>query len=664
MKEVRLDRIHLTDAFWKERTETVRKKVIPYQWNALNDAIPEAEKSYCIRNFQTAKRVNRLRRQGVPVEERSTKDFISLPEGNALLPGQDALENDFYGFVFQDSDLYKWIEASAYSLTTHPDQELEKTIDSMVELMEEAMLEDGYLDTFYIIKNPKKRFTNLRDHHELYCFGHMAEAAAAYYEATGKKKLLELAMRFADHICDHFGSEEGKCHGYPGHELAEMALIRLYDCTGKEKYKELSHYFVTQRGQKPNYFLEEHQEKEGDMRYYQAHEPVADQKEAVGHAVRAMYFYSAIADLAREEENHTFYQIAKRLWNDVTQKKMYITGGVGATHIGEAFSYAYDLPSDTAYAETCAAIGLVFFAHRMLLLEPKAEYADVMERALYNGVLSGISLDGTSFFYVNPLEVNPAACQNDKRIAHIKARRSKWFGCACCPPNLARLTSSIAKYIFTKEKDCLWIHLYVGCDMDFVWNGQTVHLSMESNLPWSDRIAIRLQAQEEMKGTIALRIPGWAGEWSIETDQDTRLKDGYLYIDIKGQKELLLTPQFQIEPVFYRANTMVRETSGQIALGYGPLIYCLEEADNGKNLHLLEADIDAVKQAQKIALPFINEHAVGFRMKGSRLIEEENASLYCNAGKEAGKKEEWLTWIPYFAWANREEGEMRVWISK
>ena len=464
---VSLRKVRITDSFWKNEMELVREEIIPYQWDALNDQVEGAEPSFCMRNFQVAGKQNEERKeQGEDFQEPqyTFRGFQALPED------MDHLEDKFYGFVFQDSDFYKWVEAVAYSLTQHPDPELEKRADDAIDIVCAAQQDDGYLDTYYIINGKDKIFSNLRDHHELYCFGHLTEGAVAYYQATGKDKLLNAAKRFADYIDNYFGPEEGKCKGYPGHEIAEMALVRLYEATGEKKYLDLSYFFVNERGRRPYYFDgEDHPEKiekghEEDLRYFyhQAHVPVRQQDEVTGHAVRGVYLYSGMADLARLYQDRELFDACEKLWDNMVSQKMYITGGIGATHLGEAFSYRYDLPNDTAYAETCAAIGLVFWARRMLQIRPDSKYADAMERALYNGVLSGMALDGRSFFYVNPLEAAPEACRFDERKFHVKPVRQKWFGCACCPPNLARLLSSIGSYAYTEKEDTLYIHLYMG----------------------------------------------------------------------------------------------------------------------------------------------------------------------------------------------------------
>lgn len=530
-----LKAMEITDGFWKNEMELIRNEVIPYQWDALNDRVEGAAPSFCMRNFKLAAKLNKDRRE-------KGKDFIepkyTFRGFEALPEDPDMLEDKFYGFVFQDSDFSKWIEAVGYSLSTHPDPELEHIADQAIDIVCSAQREDGYLDTYYIINGIDKSFSDLRDHHELYCFGHLVEGAVSYYQATGKDKLLNAAKRFADHIADYFGTEAGKCKGYPGHEIAEMALVRLYEVTGDEKYLNLGRFFIEERGKKPYYFDKEHPDdirkgKENELRYFyqQAHLAVREQKEAVGHAVRAVYLYSGMADIARLTCDEALFRACENLWDNIVNQKMYITGGIGGTHIGESFSFAYDLPNDTAYAETCASIGLVFFARRMLEICPKAEYADIMERALYNGVLSGMALDGKSFFYVNPLEVNPEACHKDERKFHIKPVRQKWLNCACCPPNLARLLSSVGAYAYTENEDTLFIHLYMGSILEKKVGGQNINICVESDLPWNSKLKIRVRAKNS-NFRLAVRIPGWCETFEISgcSHSERTEKNGYLYI--------------------------------------------------------------------------------------------------------------------------------------
>ncbi len=660
-RPVSLRHIQVTDKFWKHEMELVRTEVIPYQWDALNDRVEGAAPSYCMHNFKAAGRLNseKKARGAAFVEPAYTfRGFETLPDDP-----KHPQEDRFYGFVFQDSDFSKWIEAVGYSLTQHPDAELERIADGAIDLVCAAQQEDGYLDTYYIINGRDKTFSNLRDHHELYCFGHLAEGAVAYYEATGKDRLLKAVCRFADYIADYFGEEEGKCKGYPGHEIAEMALVRLYHATGEEKYLKLAKYFVDERGKRPYYFDQEHPEaiqkgKEEELRYlyHQAHLPVRQQSEAVGHAVRAVYLYSGMADVARLTNDEALFAACERLWNSIVNEKMYITGGIGATHIGEAFSYPYDLPNDTAYAETCASIGLMFFARRMLEIKADSRYADVMERALYNGVLSGMALDGKSFFYVNPLEVNPSACQKDERKFHVKPVRQKWFGCACCPPNIARLISSIGSYAYTENENTLFIHLYLGGRIEKTVGDRKVGISIKSELPWNGRVSIEVtNAPEEF--TLAVRIPDWGREAAVRTGRQS-MKDGYCYIRKAWKERETIEFDFPMEPMLYTANNRVREDIGKAAVVRGPIVYCLEEIDNGADLHLvsIEKNPDICVTVKEICGQTIK----AIEVSGSRERRDVDTSLYHRI--QAGAKERvTLNYVPYYMWANRGENEMQVW---
>jgi uncharacterized protein len=555
--------IKVTDKFWRDYMDVVRNEVIPYQWKALNDQIPDAAPSHAIENFRIA-------------------------------AGES--EGEFDGRVFQDSDVAKWLEAVAYSLETGPNPELEEIADSVIALIGRAQQEDGYLDTYFIIKEPEKRWTNLRDWHELYCAGHMIEAAVAYYEATGKRELLDIMCRYADYIDSIFGPEEGKLRGYPGHQEIELALLRLYRATGNERYLNLSQFFINERGQSPHYFDIE-KEKRGDDRkffykdrygeysYNQSHMPVREQEEAVGHAVRAMYMYTAMADLAKETNDASLKKACERLWNNVTQRQMYITGGIGSTHHGEAFSFDYDLPNDTCYTETCASIGFVFWANRMLELEKDGQYADFMERALYNGTISGMDLDGKKFFYVNPLEVHPKTSENRRDIAHVKSERQKWFTCACCPPNLSRLIASIGHYIYSNSDKEIFINLYVGSEATFEMAGRTVRINQESNYPWDGEIKLSVSLDEATDFTLATRIPGWTKGAILKVngeivDLDECTKKGYAYINRlwnDGDEVDLILPMV---PEKMKANPKVRANVGKVAIQRGPIVYCLEEVDN------------------------------------------------------------------------------------
>lgn len=680
-----LKQIQVTDAFWHREQELVRTEVIPYQWEALNDRVEGASPSYCMRNFKVAGRIMREKKDkgaDYVAPAYTFRGFEALPEDPA-----HPEEDKFYGFVFQDTDFSKWIEAVGYSLLQHPDPELERTADEAIDIVCAAQLENGYLDTYYIINGMDRAFTNLRDHHELYCLGHLVEGAVAYYQATGKEKLLKAAMGFADYCCTYFGPAQGQCKGYPGHEIAEMALVRLYQVTGEEKYLELSKFFLDQRGKSPYYFDQEEKEradhdgqpyrKTTNNSYHQAHLPVREQSEAMGHAVRAVYLYSGMADVARLCRDEAMEAACDRLWDNVTREKLYVTGGIGGTHMGEAFSFNYDLPNDTAYSETCAAIGLVFWARRMLQLKPRGKYGDVMELALYNTVLAGMALDGKSFFYVNPLEVFPQACHEDSRKFHVKSVRQKWFGCACCPPNIARLISSVASYAYTESQDTLWVHLYMGSVLTKKVGDKTLDLKVESEMPWGGRVKVQLHG-DQVPCRLAFRIPGWSGgvkaeyrcggrQGQVTADAEGRsdCRDGYLYIDGTWQDgdEVILEMDMPVR--ILEADSRVRENIGRVAIACGPVVYCLEEVDNGSDLHLCRLDLQNLKVSDietKVTEELGHPMTV-LKVPGKRLIPAEYTELYHTAGP-AREQDVTLRMVPYYAWNNRGEGEMSVWVRR
>ena len=662
-KPISLKNFKVADGFWKDEMELVRKEVIPYQWEILNDRVEGAAPSFCMRNFKIAGKITKDKKeQGAAYEEPkyTFRGFEALPED------PEHLEDKFYGFVFQDSDFSKWIEAVGYSLMNHPDPELEKTADEAIDIVCAAQQENGYLDTYYIINGMDKMFMNLKDHHELYCFGHLTEGAVAYYQATGKRKLLDAAIRFADFIDSYFGTDEGKCKGYPGHEIAEMALVRLYEVTGEQKYLNLARYFVDERGKRPYYWdSEEHVEKrnqEEGYSYYQSHRPVRDQDEAVGHAVRAVYLYSGMTDVAKLAEDDSLWEACKTLWNSVVREKMYITGGIGGTHIGESFSFPFDLPNDTAYAETCASIALMFWARRMLEKEVDSCYSDVMEQALYNTVLSGMALDGKSFYYVNPLEVLPEACHKDERKFHVKPVRQKWFGCACCPPNLARLISSVPAYAYTENEDTLFMHLHMAGEIEKNIGEKKAMFRVESGLPWKGNVKVSYEGESGVEMTLAVRIPGWCENYGVSGIEkfSAEMADGYLYLNGTWEAGDEISFEFQIVPKFYQANERVRENIGKVALMAGPIVYCAEEADNGAGLHLLKVNPEAEVKADTVEI--CGEEFPAYVVSAKRKTETVKQTGLYQKYQPVEYVDTEVKLIPYYAWANRGENEMMVWL--
>ncbi len=635
-----LNRFAAGDGFWKNYMELVRTRVIPYQWKALNDQIEGAEPSYSVQNFKIA-------------------------------AGQ--IQGGHGGPVFQDSDLYKWLEAVAYTLMWHPDKQLERTADEMIELIHAAQQPDGYLDTYYILNGMEKRFTNLKDNHELYCLGHMIEAAAAYYQATGKRLFLDTAISYVNCVYDHIGSEEGKLQGYPGHEIAEMALCRLYEITGDPRHLKLAQHFVNQRGQSPLYFKEEGEKNGNDFfwedsyfqyQYYQAGKPVREQTQAEGHAVRALYLYSGMAEVAAKTGDNSLLKSCERLWNNITEKQMYVTGAVGASEYGESFTFDYDLPNDTMYGETCAAIGLVFFARRMFEITKDSKYTNVMERCLYNGVISGMSLDGTEFFYVNPLEVQPEASLKDQGKHHVKVSRQKWFGCACCPPNAARLLASLPEYALEQNEREVFISLFADGTAELNLDGTDNQLCIETDYPWSGDVRVQIHNAKETDFALLLRLPGWCEKWGLLLNGEEivpPLEKGYLRLERRWEDGDRLVFSMEMPVRLISANPRVRADVGKVAVMRGPLVYCLEEADNGDQLQelYLQRQPEFEVKYEKDLLNGI----VTLKTDGLRLAEEDwNEGELYRTYEDPHFKEQKLKFIPYYSWANREPGEMLVWV--
>ncbi len=617
--------------FVAEYQQLIREAVIPYQYSVLCDEAADTEKSHVVQNFINAAHA---------------------------LRGEDTLDG-FYGMVFQDSDAAKWLEAAAYSLSIHPDAELERTADHLISLIADAQDEDGYLNTYYTIKDREKRWTNLLEGHELYCSGHMMEAACAYYEATGKKTLLDVMTRNADHIYDVFITRGQE--GYPGHPEVELALMKLYRVTGNEKYLELSRHFVETRGVDPHFYEKEVKARSwsvwgNDARnhiYQQSAAPVREQKEAVGHAVRAVYLYTAMADIAAELGDESLLAACRTLWNSITKKQMYITGAIGSTRIGEAFSVPYDLPNATVYGETCASIGLMMFASRMLESEVSGEYADVMELAFCNTVLAGMQANGKRFFYVNPLEVVPGISKISQTQTHVEIQRPRWYACACCPPNAARLISSLGKYAYGESDTTAYCHLYAQGDVSFR-NG--VELTCETGYPYE--FTVRYLVRKG--GRIAIRIPAYSKKYSVEVSGSAINASpvrGYVYLDAQDGDTILLT--FDGSLRFIHPSAKIPALTGLVALMRGPLVYCFEGVDNEgdvlslrldpKGTHDVQPFSDGlIRDSRKITLP-----AFRTAESGALYSDEEPALEPCTA-----------TAIPYYLWANRGETQMRVWMGR
>ncbi|SFL23319.1 hypothetical protein SAMN03159341_104157 [Paenibacillus sp. 1_12] len=648
-KPIPLSNLRIQDNFWTEYIRLVRHVVVPYQWEALNDRVEGAEPSHAIQNFKIA---------------------AGLEQG------------EFYGMVFQDSDVAKWLEAVSYLLETGPDPELEAIADGVIDIIAKAQQADGYLNTYFTLKEPGKRWTNLAECHELYCAGHMIEAAVAYYHATRKTLILDVACRLADCIDSVFGDGEGKLKGYDGHQEIELALVKLYHTTSQKKYLQLSQFFLDERGREPDFYDIEFARRGQKVHfpaldmvhnksYSQAHLPVRQQRSAEGHAVRVVYMCSGMVDVAYETGDVELFEACKSLWRNIVSKRMYITGGIGSSAYGEAFSMDYDLPGDTAYAETCASIGLIFFAQRMLQFEAVSEYADVMEQALYNTVISGMSRDGQRFFYVNPLEVWPDACDRNANVRHVRSERQGWFGCACCPPNIARLLASLGRYMYTLQDRIIYTHLYIGSEISIGWEGgDEVRLVQDSKFPWEGDVRFEITTRKETEFTLALRIPKWCrAEQGLRVSingQDIAYEglenNGYIHIHRTWQSADVVELLLPMKVSRVRGHPLIRETLGKIALQRGPIVYCMEEADNGPNLHQIILEKQSVEEVRFESellggVPVITVPAV--RVQSTNW----EGQLY-QAASEVQTLPVTARFIPYFAWANRGRNEMAVWVKE
>lgn len=650
IREVGSSRVTISDSFWRPMQEKVIDVVIPFQEKVLNDEIPEVEKSHAIENFRIA---------------------AGLAQG------------EFYGMVFQDSDVAKWLEGAAYSLIVKPDAELEARMDAIIEIIEKAQQPDGYLDTYFIIKEPEHRWQNLHECHELYCAGHMMEAAAAYYEATGKEKLLHVTERLADAVISRFGPEEGKEHGIPGHQEIEIGLLRLYHTTGKEKYKNMARYFLEERGKNPDYFYEE-KVKRGwqhwgqysleklDVTYNQAHKTIYEQDEAVGHAVRALYMYTAMSDLAAVDADERLFQACRRLWENIVQKKLYITGGLGGNSEGEAFGPGYELPNDMAYAETCASIAMVFFAHHMLETDVDGAYADIMEKELYNSTISGMQLDGEKYFYVNPLECEPGVSGRLFGYRHALPVRPGWYACACCPPNLIRLVTSLGKYCFSESDSTVYSHLMIGQTAET----EKAKITIQTRYPWEGEAVYTIEPKTDREFTFAIHIPYYVdltkegaylsvnGEKVSAADPMEQcsviscfMKKGYVYLKRKWNAGDQVVLHFPMEVRKVYANQHVREDAGCVALMRGPVVYCFEGVDNGELLQSLRIPKNLNAESYVCGDGVLKGNVL-LRMEGIRMTG--SGELYSE--KPPVKEKAVLTAIPYYAWANRGENQMRVWM--
>ena len=568
------------------------------------------------------------------------------------------------GFSFDDTDVYKTIEGASYMLQTYPDKKLKKYIDSVLVIVAAAQEPDGYLYTARTM-NPKhphswsgpERWTKVEVlSHEFYNLGHMVEGAVAHYQATGKRNFLDIAIRYADCVCKNIGDKPGQKRLVPGHQIAEMALVRLYTVTGDKKYLEQAKFFLDARGTTTIKDI-----------YSQSHLPVLEQDEAVGHAVRAGYMYSGMADVAAITGDSSYIKAIDKIWENIVGKKLYITGGIGARHQGEAFGDNYELPNLTAYNETCAAISNVYLNYRLFLLHGDAKYFDVLERTLYNGLISGVSLDGGKFFYPNPL-----SCDGKYRFnADRTITRQPWFGCACCPSNISRFIPSLPGYVYAVKDDKVYVNLFLSNRAALKVNKKDVVLEQQTSYPWNGDIRLTVTKGGGQFG-MNIRIPGWVRGSVLPSDLyfyadnqkplyrvsvngslvQGELANGYLCVDRKWKKGDVVEIHFDMPVRVVKANDKVEADRGRVAVELGPLVYCAEWPDNAFNLN--NVILNRQPEFQVVERPDM--------LCGINEITTEAQALSYDAAGKLALKDVKLTLIPYYAWAHRGEGRMDVWL--
>ncbi len=533
---------------------------------------------------------------------------------------------------FWDSDVAKWIEAAAYCLEKGPSKDLEDRIDWLVDQIEEHADPDGYFNIYFLTVEPENRFTD-RMKHELYCAGHLMEAAVAYKKATGKDKFLRLMEKYADYIYGRFVEEKSTGFLTPGHEEIELALVKMYEETGREKYLDLARFFINTRGTED---LKEYRH------YTQSHVPVREFTEAGGHAVRAVYLYSAMADLARIDSDEGLKEACLRLYRSITEEKMYVTGGIGSNSNGESFGYPFYLPNLNAYAETCAAIGLVFFLERMQEIDTNSRYADVIERIIYNGALSGVSLDGSTFFYANPLEIRPGD-SDLHNMTYSLTQRPPLFECSCCPPNVARFFASIGDLAYSVNGNTVYVQQFMSSEADIDLPSGRVKITQKTDYPRSGRVTL----ESPVDVALAVRVPWWSRFYG-----DIRDRDGYMRLKLTANRPCTL--DFGMEAGFVRCDPRVRDNVNKAALMRGPVVYCAEGTDNGGSLDCLLVDPSSriTVLDEELSLPML-------QCSGARAVPDEG--LY--TGFVPRRTEEVkIKFIPYHALANRGETALKVWL--
>ena len=627
---VSFNQVHFNDSFWLPRIKTNHTVTIPASFD-------RCESTGRVKNFEMA--------------AAHSGKFCTV-------------------YPFDDSDIYKTIEGASFSLTLFPDIKMEDYIDSLIVKIKNAQEPDGYLYTARTI-NPneahlwsgKERWEKERDNsHELYNAGHLYEAAAAHYQATGKRNLLDIALKNADLVCEVFGAN--KKHVAPGHEVVEMGLVKLYRITGKKEYLETAKYFIEERGHYDKYDSKSNDPWKSGA-YWQDHKPVIDQVEAIGHAVRAGYLYSAVADVAALTGDKNFLKTIDTIWNNVVQKKIYVQGGIGAVGDGERFGDNYELPNATAYNETCAAIANVYWNHRMFLLHGDSKYIDILEKSLYNGLISGVGLDGKSFFYTNAMEIKNIYGHKD-----MEAERSGWFTCSCCPTNITRLIPSVPGYVYAQKNNDIYVNLFVSGNASFIVNKKQIQIEQKNNYPWDGNLVFNINPKTPLAFNVLVRLPGWSQNEAMPSDLytfqstsdkrvsitingkavDYTVANGYAVLTMTWKKGDIVVVNLPMEVRRVVANKNVKDDIGKVSLQRGPLMYCAEWPDNNG-------------KTSNIILPKDAQFSTEFRsdlLQGVTVIKSETPVVIIFGNTVSTVKQK-FTAIPYYAWAHRGKGEMGLW---
>jgi DUF1680 family protein len=642
--------VEIEDTFWSPRRATTRSETLPAIYESL-------EGTGRIENLQKA-----AEPEGVPSPEPESRMYRD------------------------ESDVYKWLEAASNGLNEGLDDDTERAVNHVIELLETAQEEDGYINSYFTTSEQDSRWSNLVAMHELYSAGHLFEAAVAHHDATGETRLLDIATRFADHIYETFGP--GGRDGIPGHPEIEIGLLRLSRATGEDRYRELASEFIDRRGQPDSPLAAElrdpetltgatsvndayrdllFEDGEYDGRYAQDHKPVRDQRKIEGHAVKAGYLFTAVAGLAAETGDVELATAAKRVWENMATRRMYVSGGIGNSHANEGFTRDFDLPHDLAYAETCAAVGSSKWSREMLRLTGNSRYVDLLERVLYNGFLVGISLDGRKFSYVNPLESN-----GERHPLHSLApgrftyERQPWFETPCCPPNAARLLTSLDKYVYARTDDSVYVNLFVGSLTSLTLDSTRVHIQQVTDYPWDGEVEISISTEDPVEFPLFTRIPGWCESFECRIDGTRRnppIKNGYARIEREWIDDSTVQMSLPMAVRRIHAHPNVSDARGQVSLCRGPLVYCFEGLDNETPLH-------------RITIPDSPSFETTFRsdlLGGVITIDGEaefttteswDGSLYRESDRELATRPTQVRAVPYYAWGNRGAHEMRVWIPR